>query len=74
MSRVIHVSNLYVWIFDETPMSSFWLKLLGASIGKRTLLEQPYILEPDLVTVGNDCVLEFDTQLSTSEIKGGIEH
>lgn len=69
--RVIHVSALYVWIFDETPLSSLWLKLLGASIGKRTSLEQPYILEPDLVTIGSDCVLEFETQLSTSEIKGG---
>ena len=69
--RVIHVSVFYVWILDETPLSSLWLKLLGALIGKHTTLEQPYILEPDLVSIGTDCVLEFETQLSTSEIKGG---
>eukprot|EP00957_Ditylum_brightwellii_P210464 15364998-Ditylum_brightwellii.AAC.1 len=69
---VIHVSTLYTWVFDETPMSSFWLRALGASVGKNTSLEQPYILEPDLVNIGNDCVLEFETQLNTSEIKKGI--
>ena len=69
--RVIHVSALYVWIFDETPLSSLWLRFLGASIGQNTLLEQPYVLEPDLVTIGSGCVLEFETQLSTSEIKEG---
>lgn len=69
--RVIHVSSLYTWIFDETIIPGLWLRLLGASIGKRTLLEQPYILEPDLVQIGNDCIVEFETQVSTSEIKGG---
>ena len=68
---MIHASALYVWVFDETPLSSIWFKLLGASIGKRTSVEQPFILEPDLVTIGSDCVLEFETQLSTSEIKDG---
>jgi len=70
--RVIHVSSLYSWVFDETPLSSVWLRLLGAKIGSGTSLEQPYVLEPDLVTIGNDCVIEFEAQLSTSEIKGGV--
>lgn len=69
--RVIHVSFLYVWIFDETPLSSLWLKLLGAKIGRHTSFEQPFILEPDLVNIGSNCLLEFETQLSTSEIKNG---
>lgn len=70
--RVIHVSSLYSWVFDETPLSSLWLKLLGAKIGSGCSIEQAYVLEPDLVTIGNDCVLEFEAQLSTSEIKGGV--
>ena len=70
--RVIHVSSLYSWVFDETPLSSVWLRLLGASVGSDTSVEQAYILEPDLVTIGNECILEFETQLSTSEIKNGV--
>ena len=70
--RIIHVSSLYSWVFDETPLSSVWLRLLGANVGSGTSVEQAYILEPDLVTIGNECILEFETQLSTSEIKGGV--
>ena len=69
--RVIHASALFIWIFDETLLSSLWFKLLGASIGRHTTLEQLYILEPDLVIIGSNCVLKFETQLSTSEIKEG---
>jgi len=70
--RIIHVSSLYSWVFDETPLSSVWLRLLGAKVGSGTSVEQAFILEPDLVTIGNECLLEFETQLSTSEIKGGV--
>jgi len=70
--RIIHVSSLYSFVFDETPLSSVWLRLMGAKVGSGTSVEQAYILEPDLVTIGNGCILEFETQLSTSEIKGGV--
>lgn len=45
--------------------------MLGAKVGKNTYVEQPYILEPDLVTIGSNSVVEFETQISTSEIKKG---
>ncbi len=69
--RIVHVSTLYTWIFDETALSSLWLQMLGANIGKNVHLEQPYVYEPDLVTIGSNSVVEFETQISTSEIKHG---
>lgn len=59
-------------MLDETVLSSLWLRALGASVGKNASIEQPYILEPDLVSIGDDCVMEFETQLNTSEIKAGL--
>jgi serine acetyltransferase len=70
--RILHVTSLYTWIFDETSFSRVWLSLLGVRIGQNVLVEQPYILEADLVTIGDDCVLEFEVQLATSEIVGGM--
>jgi Acetyltransferase (isoleucine patch superfamily) len=69
--RILQVPRLYTWIIDETVFSAIWLRLLGAKIGSNFMVEQPYILEPDLVSVGDDCVVEFETQFSTSEIRNG---
>lgn len=70
--RVMAVTRLYVWIFDETPMSRFWLLALGVNVGYNVSVESPLLLEPDLVHIGDDCVIEFDVQFATSEIKGGV--
>jgi len=67
----MQVTTLYTWIFDETALSRFWLFLLGAHIGKNVSVEEPYLLEPDLVHIGDDCVAEFEVQFATAEIRHG---
>ena len=70
--RVMAVTQLYTWIFDETSIFRFWLLALGANIGKNISVESPILLEPDLVHIGDDCVVEFEVQFATSEINCGI--
>lgn len=70
--RILHVAGLYTWIFDETNVSRVWFALLGVKIGRNVSVEQPFILEPDLVTIGDDSVLEFEVQLATAEIVSGV--
>lgn len=70
--RVMAVTILYTWMFDETPFSRFWLRALGARVGNNVSVESPILLEPDLVHIGDDCVAEFEVQFATSEIKCGI--
>ena len=65
------MTQLYTWIFDETPLSGFFFRCLGARVGRNVSVEQPFLFEPDLVEIGNNCVLEFETIFATSEIRNG---
>lgn len=69
--RVMQVTQLYTWIFDETKVSRIFLQLLGATIGQNVSVEQPFLFEPDLVEVGRNCIIEFETVFATSEIRNG---
>lgn len=69
--RILHVSRLYTWTFDETCFSRYWMLALGAKVGKNLTVEQPYLLEPDLVRIGDNCTFGFETQFATAEIKDG---
>mmetsp|Transcript_23153 Transcript_23153/g.64167 ORF Transcript_23153/g.64167 Transcript_23153/m.64167 type:complete len:2474 (+) Transcript_23153:109-7530(+) len=69
--RVLQVTRLYTWIFDETPLSRLVLNFLGVKVGRNCSFEQVYLLEPDLVEIGDNCVVEFEVQFATSEIKDG---
>lgn len=40
-------------------------------MGSNVSVEQPYFLEPDLVSIGDNCVVEFEVQFATSEIRNG---
>ena len=41
-------------------------------MGSNISIEQPYLLEPDLVSIGDNCVMEFEVQFATSEIRNGF--
>jgi len=71
MRRILQVPRLYSWILDETNLSGILLRILGASVGSNVSVEQPYFLEPDLVSIGDNCVAEFEVQFATSEIRNG---
>ena len=67
----MQIPRLYSWIFDDTPFSGLYLKTLGAQIGSNASVEQPCLLESDLVSIGDNCVAEFEVQFATAEIRGG---
>jgi non-ribosomal peptide synthetase-like protein len=48
-----------------TPFLAWYLRLLGAKIGRRTCLETPFLSEFDLVTIGDDTAVGFEATLQT---------
>ncbi|GAC1431830.1 MAG: non-ribosomal peptide synthetase [Chloroflexota bacterium] len=48
-----------------TPFIAWYLRLLGAKIGKRTYVESPNMTEFDLVTVGDEAMLGHDCTIQT---------
>jgi len=50
--------SLFLDAVAGTPLLNFYYRALGAGIGRRTLLFNFPFTEPDLIRVGDDCVVE----------------
>jgi non-ribosomal peptide synthetase-like protein len=77
--RQFYLSYTFNWY---NGIISFWfgsevlncvLRLLGTSIGSRVIIEQPQsILEMDLVTIGDDCVIEANSIVQPHTFEGRV--
>jgi malonyl CoA-acyl carrier protein transacylase/acetyltransferase-like isoleucine patch superfamily enzyme len=70
MRKVLSLPRALLWVLDDTPLVPLWYRLLGASVGRGVSMENVEILEPDLVTIGHGCRLEYHVRLVTSEVAG----
>lgn len=70
MRKVITLARSIIWIFDETPLTPMWYRLLGAKIGRGVTMENAEILEPDLVTIGDGARLQYHCCLLAAEVIG----
>jgi len=48
-----------------TPFLNTWMRMMGSKIGRRVYLDTPYLIEFDLVTVGDDTTVEENATLQT---------
>jgi len=71
MRKVLTLARSFTWILDDTPLLVLWYRLLGAKIGRGVSMESTEILEPDLVTIGDGCRLEYNCRLVTAEVVHG---
>ncbi len=60
--------TFWLWIFNETPFYPMWFRLLGATIGSSAHMDMCEIDEPDLVTIGNNFIGQYESGISSSEI------
>ena len=51
--------------FEGTPLLAWYLRLLGAKVGKRVLLNSSEFTEFDLVSIGDDVALNKDCTIQT---------
>ena len=58
----------WLWALDETPLLPAWHRLLGATVGSRAHVNQAMLFEPDLVTLGDWFVGDFECAVSTSMV------
>ena len=66
--RIIYVSRLYTWALDQTIFLRYWLISLGGNVGKDFSAESIFILEPDLIDIGEGVKVGFETQFNTTEV------
>jgi acetyltransferase-like isoleucine patch superfamily enzyme len=59
-------------LFHGSPIWTFYLRLNGARIGRRSFINTLGISDHNLLTIGNDVVLGADTHLSGHTIEDGM--
>lgn len=72
MRRIMSSVRLYSWAFDDTLLSCYFFRLFGAKIGKQVSIENITLLEPDLVHIGSQSVVEYEVNFNTAEVRRGI--
>jgi hypothetical protein len=72
MRRIMRSTRLYSWAIDDTLLSCYFLRLFGAKIGKQVSIENVYMLEPDLVHVGDYSVVEYEVNFNTAQFRNGV--
>jgi len=58
-------------LFNGTPMKAFFLRLQGVKVGKRLFDDGGGIPEPSMVSIGDDCVLNFGSALQCHSLEDG---
>ncbi|HEU5417065.1 MAG TPA: Pls/PosA family non-ribosomal peptide synthetase [Streptosporangiaceae bacterium] len=61
----------YLRLFDGTPFKNLVWRLLGVRIGRRVFDDGCYLTERTLVTVGDDCTLNFGSTLQCHSQEDG---
>ncbi|MDG5768335.1 hypothetical protein QA596_12825 [Balneolales bacterium ANBcel1] len=65
LSCTLSLSEFFLLKFIRgTPLIIFYYKLMGATIGKGTIITTTRINDPDLTTIGNNCIIGGDSQLN----------
>lgn len=72
MRRILSSTKLYSWCIDDTFLAGYFLRLFGANIGKNVSIEGVGMLEPDLVTIGDNSVIEYEVNFNTASFQEGV--
>lgn len=60
-----------VTLFNGTPLVNWYLRAMGAKVGKHTLFETLPLGAYDLLKVGSQCTISAETRLSCYKIQSG---
>ncbi|MGB8380566.1 MAG: Pls/PosA family non-ribosomal peptide synthetase, partial [Dermatophilaceae bacterium] len=58
--------------FDGTPFKSWFLRGLGARVGRRLLDDGSYFTDRSLASIGDDCTLNFHSLLQSHSLEDGV--
>lgn len=65
------MQNSPIGSLTGTPLAPLYYRLLGAKIGKNVVMESLEMDVPDLIEIGDDCVLENSSWIHCAEVAHG---
>lgn len=63
--------NFFLTLFNGTPMKNLFLRLQGARVGSKVFDDGAALTEPALVSVGDNCCLNFGSSIQCHSLEDG---
>lgn len=72
VNRILAVAP--VMFISGTPLATWYMRALGAKVGKNVTFESLEIDTPDLIEIGDDCSFENSSWLHAASVSNGLLH
>eukprot|EP00958_Prasinococcus_capsulatus_P014060 scaffold1466_cov385-Prasinococcus_capsulatus_cf.AAC.9 len=70
--KILAVSRSYLWFANETFGLNWYYRVMGASIGEGVSIDEVLLEDPEMVTIGEGSVLDFQTAITPGEVLGEV--